>query len=242
MALVLNYVLPLIVSAIFVTAFVLLSLRLTKGKDESKRLLPIRILWLALVICEIGKIFYLIGEKGEFVPSRYPIVFCSLIMFACPLYCFKENKLSRAAKSFSIMPSFIVTVLFIALQYQYKMSLIQGHSYFYHASMTAIAIYLLASKLYTFRFRDFFPMFLILSGYILICNIMSLFLGADLSYFGPECNELGIIYKAAGYSTGNLLLVIALFAVCAGAYALLSLPYRKRNKENTINATVAGEK
>lgn len=227
---VLNYIVPLIVTIILVAVFVTLCTIFLKNASEEKKMLPIKIVFFVLVALEFFKIFYLISTTGKYEPNRYPIVFCSMIMFAYPLFCFKKTRYSEVAKSFSIIPAFIIFALFVAVQWQFNMSLIQGHSYLYHGAMLAVAIYLLTSKLYTFEFKKCFPLFAVLSGYILFSTVLSLFIGGDISYFGPNSSYLAIIYDNFGYVVGNCFVVILFFILCVAVYGIIALCQRKRNK------------
>ena len=223
-----NYVIPRCITMLIVIAGVLFCTWKWKNASEEKKLLPVKIVFWTLIVLEALKIFYLIAQRGKYEPSRYPIVFCSMVMFAYPLFCFKKNRFSEVAKAFSVIPSFLVFILFVAIQWQFKMSLIQGHSYVYHGAMLFVGVYLLTSGLYKFDFKGFYPLFLALSGYVAFSTVMSLFLGGDISYFGPKSSYLGFLYKMFGYIVGNLLLCLVFFGLCIGVYALLSLCGKKK--------------
>lgn len=233
-----NYILPLIVGIIFVVLFVVLCTIKFKNADENKKLLPVRIIFYLLVIFEIAKIVYLIHQNGKYEPSRYPIVFCSIVMFAYPLFCFKQNKFSDFAKTMSVMPSIFVYILFAAIQWQFNLSIIQAHSYFYHSAMLAVAIYLLTVKLYKFEFKKFFDLFLGLAGYVLFSTVLSLFLGGDISYFGPNSSYLAFLYNMFGYAVGNILLCILFFVLCVLFYGIIALCQKRKSKpQKTLEIT-----
>ncbi len=226
----LNYILPLIISIIFIVLFVTICTIKLKNAPESKKLVPVQVVFWVLVALEFAKIFYLIAQNGSYQPSRYPIVFCSLVFFAYPLFCFKKNRFSEVAKGFSVIPAMIIFVLFVAIQWQFNMSLIQGHSYLFHAAMLAVSIYLLTAKIYKFEFKKFYSLFLVLSGYIVFSTVLSLFIGGDISYFGPNSSYLGIIYNNFGYAVGNLLVIMLFFVLCFAVYGIIGLCQRKKKK------------
>lgn len=230
MDLVYNYVIPLTIMIIFIVLFVIISTKKYKDAPESKKMFPIKILYFSLLVFEIFKIAYLISKDGVFTTSRYPIVFCSMIFYTIPLFCFKENKFSNVAKAFTIFPSIIAFILFVAIQHSFKMSLIQGHSYYYHGAMMAIAIYLITSKSYKFEFKGFYSLFLSVSGYIMFAMVLSLLLKSDISYFGPNCSYLGFLYKNFGYAVGNVLLIIVIFILCLLVYGIISIFNKKKVK------------
>lgn len=233
----LNYILPLIISIIFIVLFVVLCTTKLKNASEQKKLMPIKIVFYVLLALEVAKIFYLIGVRKSYEPSRYPIVFCSMVLYAYPLFCFKKNRFSELAKSFSILPCFIVFLLFAAIQWQYNMTIVQAHSYVFHAAMLAVSIYLLTSKLYKFEFKKAYPLFGLLSGYVLFSTVLSLFLGGDISYFGPKSAFIKPIYNMFGYAVGNVLIAILFFVLCTGVYGIIALCQRKKNKSTEKSLT-----
>ena len=218
-----NYILPLIISIVAAIAFVIVFTIINKNADENKKMIPIKWIFWLLIITEVFKIFYLIHQNGYYDTTRYPLVFCSAVMYTYPLFCFKKNKMSNVAMAYSVIPSFIVYILFAATQNNYRMSLIQGHSYFYHGAMLAVALYLITSGLYKFKFKDFFGLSLCLSGYIMFATILSIFVGSNISIFGPASSYLGFLYNMFGYVVGNILLCVVVFVVCFTFYGIIHL-------------------
>lgn len=232
----LDFILPLIISFIFIFLFVFFCTKKYKNETEDKKLKPIRIVFWSLIILEVLKIFYLIAQNGYLDPSRYPFVFCSLVMYAYPLFCFKKNKFSNVAMAFCVLPCFVVYLMFVAVQWQYSMGLIQAHSYYYHGAMMAVSIYLMTSKLYKFKLKDFYSIFLCLGGYILFAVVLSLFIGGDISIFGPKKSFIKFFYDKVGYAIGNIILIILIFLFCFLLYWIIELCSRKKSnklKENT---------
>lgn len=130
-----NFIVPMAISAVVIAAYVILCTRFLKNADENKKLIPVRVVFFILIALEIAKIFYLIGRDGNFYPNRYPIVFCSMSMYAYPVFCFKKNRFSDMAKGFSVLPGILAFIMFASIQYKYNMSIIQLHSYIYHGSI-----------------------------------------------------------------------------------------------------------
>ena len=225
-----NFILPTIIMTICIIIFVVVCTIKTKNKTEEEKLIPVKVMFFALIGWEVFKIFYLIHQNGYYDTSRYPLVFCSAVMYTYPLFCFKKNKLSNAAMAYSVIPSIIVFILFVATQSSYKMSLIQGHSYFYHGTMLAVAIYLMTSGLYKFKFKDFFALTLMVGGYVIFATVLSIFLGGNISIFGPGSSYLGFLYKNFGYAVGNLLLVAVVMLLCFVVYGIIHLCSKKKNK------------
>ena len=162
-----DYILPLIITILLIVFYVVFFTIKYKNSTDDEKMKPIKWLYYALIITEVLKIFYLIMENKEFRPLRYPLVFCSTIMYTVPLFLYK-TRLSNIGKVTTIYSSIIAFTLFAAIQWMYKMSLIQCHSYFYHGAMMAIAVYLIASKLYKFNKKEFYDMFIFLYSKLLL--------------------------------------------------------------------------
>ncbi|MBQ7306972.1 MAG: YwaF family protein [Clostridia bacterium] len=228
-----NLVIPAIISLALILIYVIVFTKIYKDQSEEKKLIPIKVVFWIIVVLEIWKIFYLIGKDGGYYPNRYPIVFCSLIMFLYPMFCFKKNRFSDIAMGFSIIPSIIVYIAFIAVQWQYNMNLMNAHSFLYHGSMLAVAIYLITSKLYKFEFKKFYNLYLLMAMYVVGAGALSLFIGADISLFGPKVGYLQFIHKLSGFGVGLILLLILLFIVFISVYGIIALcsKTKKKNKK-----------
>ena len=217
-----DYILPLIITFIGIAFYVVFFTLKYKNGSEEEKMKPIKWLYALLVITEILKIFYLIMQNGEFRPLRYPLVFCSTIFYTIPLFTYK-TKLSKIGKIATVYVGIIAFVLFAAIQWMYKMSLIQGHSYFFHGAMMAIALYMISSKIYTFEKESFYKLFLFLAGYTTFAAALSLFIGEDISLFGPKSSYLGIIFNNFGYGAGILIILILYYLIALLLFKLISL-------------------
>ena len=217
-----DYILPLIITVIGIAIYVVIFTLKYKNSSEEEKMKPIKWLYALLVITEIWKIFHLIMQNGEFRPLRYPLVFCSTIFYTIPLFMCK-TKLSKIGKTATVFVGVIAFVLFAAIQWMYKMSLIQGHSYFFHGAMMAISVYMISSKIYTFERKGFYTMFLFLAAYTTFAAALSLFIGEDISLFGPKSSYLGIIFNNFGYGAGILILLILYYLVSLGLFELIAL-------------------
>ncbi len=228
-----DYVLPLIITIVLIVFYVVFFTKFYKNKSEDEKLKPIKWLYFLLIITEVLKIFYLIMQNKEFRPLRYPLVFCSTIFYTIPLFLYK-TKLANIGKVTTIFASIVAFTLFAAIQWMYKMSLIQGHSYFFHGAMMAIAIYMITSKIYQFERKQYYHMFCFLAIYSMFAAILSVFIGEDISVFGPKSSYLGFIFNTFGYFVGVLILQIAFYLVCIGIFALIDFFIRKNRKEGVV--------
>lgn len=228
-----NLIIPLIITLAIIITYVTVFTIVLKNKSEKVKLLPIRIIFYILVALEIAKIFYLIGRDGNFYPNRYPIVFCSMIMYAIPIFCFKQNRFSDVAKGFCIIPSILAFVMFAAIQWKYNMSIMQVHSYIYHGAMLAVAIYLMTSKLYKFEFKKFYGQFLAVGGYIVLASCISLLVGGAISVFGPGDPYLGFLYNLSGFAVGIVIMIIAVFVAYFAVYGLIELCSKAKGKKKS---------
>ena len=217
-----NYILPLIITIMFIVFYVVFFTVKYKDSSDDEKMKPIKWLYYILVVAEVLKIFYLIMENQEFRPLRYPLVFCSTIFYTIPLFMCK-TRFSNFGKIATVYASIVAFVLFSAIQWMYKMSLIQGHSYFYHGAMMAIALYMITSKLYKFNRKDYYKMFLFLFIYTLFASVLSLYIGEDISLFGPNSSYLAFIFKPFGYFLGMLVLQVMFYLACLGIFSLISV-------------------
>ncbi|MBR3891229.1 MAG: hypothetical protein IKJ30_04065 [Bacilli bacterium] len=228
-----DYILPLIVTIIGVIGYVVFFTIKYKEAPEEIKMKPIKWLYVLLVITEVLKIFYLIHQNGEFRPLRYPLVFCSTVFYTVPLFMFK-TKISEFGKISTVYLCIVSFVLFAAIQWMYKMSLIQGHSYFFHGAMMAIAVYMITSKIYKFDKKKFYDMFIFLAGYVTFAAILSLYIGEDISLFGPSSSYLGFIFNTFGYFTGIFILHILFYLVCYGIFNLIGLFVKEEKIEEEV--------
>lgn len=237
---VLNFWLPTLIMLIISILYIVLSTKLTKNKDEKSKLLPIKVVWYFLLIFEIGKIGHMIATHKmdgvidpHFNPLRYPLVFCSIVLYTYPLFVFKKNKLSNMAMSMSVLPALFAFLAAVITTSGYKLTFWHGHSIVFHFLMGAVAIYLLTSGLYKFKFKDYFELFLGLGFYVVFAVVLSLFIGGEISIFGPKSGNLAFIYNSFGYATGNLLLLFVIYFVTFGFYSLANLITRQFIKRKT---------
>lgn len=225
-----DYILPLILTIIGIVVFVVFFTKKYKNSTENEKLKPIKWLYFILVAAEIWKIFYLIGQNGEFRPLRYPLVFCSTIFYTVPLFLY-NTKLKEFGKVATVFSCAVAFILFAAIQWMYNMSLIQGHSYFFHGAMMAISVYMLTSKIYTFDKTKFYDLFIFLAGYTTFAAILSLFVREDISLFGPSSSYLGFIFNTFGYFVGVIILCALYYLVCLGVFMLIGLFKKEKNKK-----------
>ncbi len=209
-----------LIGTILGVLFLVLSLHFFKNKDSHSKLIPIKIAFFFLVILEVIKIYYLISKNGTFNPKSYPIIYCSSAMYFYFIIAFidKDNILVRIAKAnmifvFIVMGS-LYYVSFPGLENSGDLQslLLNIHSRTYHILLFYVALYMIIVKLYDFRFKDSIPVGIFNASYFTFCTILSIFIGGEISNFGPESVELYWFYDIFGYATGNVLLgIIAIF-------------------------------
>lgn len=222
---------------LFCVLFVLIGVLKSKNKSYSEQLKPIKFLFILVVVLEIIKITYHICVQSYFPPQRYPIVFCSLIMYTYPIICFndKDKMITRVSMALSIIPVVVISGMYLfifpdatnASIYSFIMNL---HSRFYHFAMLAGALYMLILKMYDFRFKDYFMAASIASLYIVFCTVVSLLLKGDISYFGPDSGPLKFFYNLFGYAIGNVLICIVIYIVAFLVYYIINYFILKQNK------------
>jgi len=229
---------------VIVPLFIWLSIKY-KTASLSDKLKPIRIISLCLIGFEIIKIFLLISYDGYLAPLRYPIVFCSIILYSYVLFAFKENKLSEGARAISIIPAILAGLAFLIMpgnitpeQTQINnwtlSHLMPIHSFVFHIIMIAVAVYMLVTKIYVFRKDNYYQAFLSIVVYIGLATIISIGIGADISIFGPNSGQLSILYNNFGYIGGQLILLLVSFGLFYGVHQL----FGKKIKKEVVNADI----
>lgn len=227
-----NYIIPSIITIALIVVYVVVFKKVF-AKKENKNL-PVIILWALLVLAEIWKISFLIARDGVFNPIRYPLVFCSIIMYTVPIFAFKENKYSNLARFITIFTSIGASLAFFATAWQNTLSVMQIHSYFYHGSMMAISVYLLAVKQYKYNFNDYFKVFLFVAVYIVFNSVLGMYLGTYISLFGPTSSYTGFVHDMFGFVAGNTLIIVVAFLLCLGVFSIINLFVKNGRKKGEV--------
>ena len=215
-----------------------------KNKSEKTKLLPIQICFYILIILEVAKIYYLIARDGGFNANRYPIVFCSIVMFTYPMFCFKKNKLSDFAMGMSVLPC-LISILFVFLtvgdadlMQSGKFNIIHFHSIIYHLIMFGVSLYLITVKLYKFEFKKSVGIAIGLSGYVLMATLLTVFIQGDISFFGYGFNGspvFNFLYQKVGYFPGNLCVMLLMWIVTFLVYGLIQICSNIKHKHKNKN-------
>lgn len=205
----------------FLVVFLLVAFRkYAKSDDYITKVKPIRFMFWFLALLEIGKIIYHIAYNKTWSPKAFPIIYCSIAMYVYALigYGKKDSLIVRVAMFNSIVPFIIIGLLYwvsfpnidwgnVSL-FGYIMNM---HSRLYHFANLAISFYVIGSRIYKFDFKDWLPCALANAGYFVLATILSLFIGGEISNFGPNSSELGFFYDFVGYATGNLIIIFLVF-------------------------------
>lgn len=241
------YLISNTVGTILGVLFLILSLVLTRKKGYREKVIPIRVLFFFLVTLEIIKIFFLIGDTGAFNPKSYPIIYCSSSMYFYAIIGFgkEDSRAVRLAKGAVIIPFFVMGILYYVSfpglgnrMTDLRGLILHTHSRTYHLLMLYAAIYMIAAKMYDFRFKDFIPVSMYSACYFQAATFLSLFIGGEISNFGPRSPELGWLYEKTGYATGNLMLgITAIFVgfLVYGGIALIRMWIKKSKEKKRLN-------
>ena len=92
----------------------------------------------------------------------------------------------------------------------------------------AIAIYMISSKIYVFERKSTYTTFLFFAAYTTFAAALSLFIGEDISLFGPNSSYLGILFNNFGFGAGMLVLLILIYLVSLGLFGLIDLIIRHK--------------
>ena len=231
------YIIPNTIGVLFNIIFLFFAIKKYKHKTYKERVKPLKFLAILLIVLEILKIFLSIAKDNSYTPAKYPIIYCSFIMYAYPIICScDENCIaSRISKGVSAITGLVIggayLIFFPDENYTIDLFYHNLHSRFYHFGMLAGAIYIIAVDLYDFKFNDFYASGLTVSAYMLFCTILSIFLGGDISYFGPQKSPLRFIYNKFGYCVGNMFIIILVMLLSFSSYYIANILKKfKKNK------------
>lgn len=235
-----------LLGTIFLVVYLLVAFK-KYGKEEDyyKRIKPIRFMFWFLAVLEVGKIIYHIAHNGNWNPKAFPIIYCSSAMYIYAIigYGKKDSLPVRIALFSSIIPFLVVGSLYwvsfpnknwnnVTL-FGYIMNL---HSRLYHFANLAVAFYVLGTKMYRFEFKDWVPTSAINGVYFLFSTVGSLFIGGEISNFGPNSIELKNFYKFTGYATGNLIIIFVVFIVGFTLFKTIDIIREKNIKTRGNNS------
>ena len=212
-----------LVGTLFLIIFLVIAFKKYGHSDDYyTKIKPIQFMFWFLTIMEMGKIIYHIAENGTWSPKAFPIIYCSMAMYAYAVigYGKKDSMPVRIALFASIVPFIVIGTLYwvsfpnvnwegVTL-FGYIMNM---HSRLYHFANLAIVYYVLGTKIYKFEFKDWVPVTLTNAAYFVLATMLSLFMGGEVSNFGPNSNELGFFYDYVGYATGNLIIIFLVFII-----------------------------
>lgn len=234
------YAIPNTIGVIFCVIFLWYFGKKYKNKSYKEKLKPIKYLAILLITLEIIKIFWRIAVNDTFQPGTYPLIFCSFVMYFYPIICCTEENstVSRVCKAISIVPCFIMGILYVFINPYIENPTTTGfinnlHSRFYHFCMFAGSAYMLITKMYDFRFADHYPVTITVSMYLVFSCIISIFLKADISLFTINSKYFSFIYERFGYCVGNILLIIFLYGLVLGFYWIVNKFFNKVDTNET---------
>lgn len=213
-----------LIGTVFLVVFLIIGFKkYAKSDDYYTKIKPIKFVFWFLLILEIAKIIAHIAKNGTWNPKAFPIIYCSIAMYVYAIISYgkKDSLPVRMAFFNSVIPFVVIGALYwvsfptidwsLVTRYGYIMNL---HSRLYHFCNLAVAFYIIGTKLYTFEFKDWLPAAIVNASYFVMATILSLFIGGEISNFGPESAELkNIFYAHTGYATGNLILALLCFAL-----------------------------
>lgn len=233
------------IGILFLVIFLIVGLRkYAKSDDYSTRIKPIRFVFWFLLILEIAKIIAHIAMNGDWNPKAWPIIYCSIAMYVYAIISYgkKDSLPVKMAFFNSVIPFIVIGSLYLVsfpnvdwsgiTPYGYIMNL---HSRLYHFCNFAVAIYIIVTKLYKFEFKDWVPTAMANAGYFVFCTVLSLFVGGEISNFGPKSVELyNIFYVHTGYATGNLILALLCFVLSFLLFLTINSIRNRVNKRKQL--------
>lgn len=175
---------------LFFTTLAVLVFIFTRKWNKGKIMRFLQVLSIILITLEIFKIIWNISSYGFSVSTmnKYtPLYYCSLFLYALPLFAFGKGSLAHASRAWLVYGGIIAGVAFLIypssslLEYPF-FHFLSLHSIFFHTFLVLTSVILLYHKLYVPRFRDFGP-FLYFSFYFMaLAFFLNKTLGLNLMF------------------------------------------------------------
>ena len=234
-----------LIGTLFLIIFLIVSFKkYGKSDDYETQIKPIKFSFWMLVILEIAKIIYHIYTNGDWNPRAFPIIYCSSAMYVYGIVAYgkKDSLAVRISLFASVLPFVVIGSLYWVSfpTIDWNSVSVFGyisniHSRFYHFVNLSIAFYILGIKLYRFEFKDWFAVSSVNALYFVFATFLSLFMGGEVSNFGPNSNEVKYLYNLVGYATGNLIIIFLVYIFGYAIFKIIDVKRKKQENNNQID-------
>ncbi|MCU0104344.1 YwaF family protein [Acholeplasma vituli] len=219
------------VTILFIILFLSLSLR-----PNVNRKVILRSSALLLIVLELFKYAYTLATDGSIGEYMYPFNLCSFSLYVTPIVAFGKGKFAKFITPFT----YAVGLLAGSLVLLYPSNVLGStetwfpitevlpfHSFIYHGNMVFFSIFLVKSKLYEPKFKDFQKALLVLLIVATFSNTLNFILDEDYMLL-REGNGSPFQFVLKSYNYVAYLGVMGLVGVLL--IMLLYIPHLKTNK------------
>lgn len=220
-----------LVTIIFIVLFLWLSLR-----PSVNRKVILRMSALFLIALELFKYTYTIATDGSIGAYMYPFNLCSFSLYVMPIVAFGKGKFAKFMTPFTYAVGLLAGLLVLLYpsnvlgnsdQWFPITEVLPFHSFIYHGNMVFFSIFLVKSKLYLPKFKDFQKAILVLLIVAVFSNTLNFLMDEDYMLLREgNGSPFQFVIKSFGYAA--YLGVMGLVGVLLNM--LLYTPHLKTNK------------
>lgn len=219
------------VTVIFIILFLFLSLR-----PNVNRKVILRSSALLLIVLELFKYAYTLATDGSIGAYMYPFNLCSFSLYVTPIVAFGKGKFAKFITPFTYAVGLLAGLLVLLYpsnvlgnsdQWFPITEVLPFHSFIYHGNMVFFSIFLVKSKLYLPKFKDFQKAVLVLLIVAVFSNTLNFLMDEDYMLLREgNGSPFQFVIKSFGYAA--YLGVMGLVGVLLNM--LLYTPHLKTNK------------
>lgn len=242
-----KHLIGLLMMALLSAAYLIPLILLRNKMSENAKYWVLRGTALSLWALELLKFIILLREYGYVTHGEFPFHLCSVPLYIFPFVAFGKGKISQYLKA----PAFTVGLVAGLITLIYPSNVLGGdhpwfsmaeelfplRSFLFHTIIILFAVYMLISKVFTFRQYDLFRSLSVVGGGALFAIILNTLIpNADYFLIGRGYGSpLQFIYN-----TSPALYTISMIGLGLLVVGLIYLPieltiYFRNKKENTLS-------
>ena len=233
---------------VFVTSFLLLTLKLVK---RNYHVWVLRAIIILLLTFEVIKQAHLLGVNGHIPPYNLPFFFCSTFYITFLITSFGSGRVSKIVNPYSFYAglfcglslNFVPFSIYNLLFQEGTIDIFLGlHSMFFHMLLVCFSLFMFFSKFYRPTFKDTISAIVITVFFGLVVLGLSRYVEylysrdgtrfIELNYFelGRNTSFLTPLYNAVTYPVGLLIYAMGLYGIFCFIFLVFRGPgfvYRK---------------
>lgn len=198
-----------------------------KNKSMKVKLIPAKILAIALLVIEFMKFMYLFWDGQGITEGNFPLHLCSMFLWAFPVALFTNNRFTKYAKAFSYImgiPAGLMVLLIpssvldsTAGWMPISENILDIHSFVYHAILIFVPLYVMIIGAYRPTVKNCFQSYAVAVGCGVVALLCNLYVGDGGWYMlgsaGNNGEPLDTIMEYTGFGG-----YLPIFAIILLAY------------------------